>query len=186
MNPELAKIDLYYDEVRRRWPSNAELASSRDFFLLWQQVQQPRPCALDDDEVIEIQGTILDLVDDTGRFAHTTWDAEEMTPALVLEGDTATQRVLLMIQDGEPVLDELPPVLTEDDDVTYGERLEVFYDIIDYCRRSGRGEDVRALRGQAYADALAAVADHHPPPCDSGHASSAPRLARAPFGSRSG
>lgn len=162
MTDELAKIELFFDEVRQRWPRNAELAMSRDFFLLWQELQRPRPFRLADGEPVCLRGIPLDLVEDTGRTAFCTWDPEEMCPVLVVEGQSAVQRVLLIIQEGEATVEEQPPTFLEDTEVTYGERLEVVYDILDHLRRTGRWEDARRLRGQGFRDALEAVACHHP------------------------
>jgi hypothetical protein len=86
-----------------------------------------------------------------------------MSPVLIVEGRTAVQRVLLIIQDGEPVIEEQSPTFLEDTEVTYGERLEVVYDILDHLRRSERSSDVRRLRGQGFREVLEAVASHHPP-----------------------
>jgi hypothetical protein len=163
VNDELAKIELFFDEVRQRWARNAELVVARDFFVLWQDLQQPRPFRLDDDAAITLCGRVLDLVEDTGRIAFCTWDTQEMCPTLMIEGRTAVQRVLLWIQDGEPCLDEQPPTFVEDTEVTYGERLEVIYDILDHLRRNGHHDNARRLRGQVFRDALEAVACHHEP-----------------------
>lgn len=163
MQEELDKLDAYFDEVRRRWEKNAEQTISRDFFCLWQKVWQPRPWAVADDDDIVLQGTTLDLVQDTERVAYVTWDAEAMCPVLTVEGQGVMQRILLLVQDGEPVMEEQDPTFVDDADVSHGERLEVIFDIIDHCRRTSPGLDIRTLRGRAFADALAAVADHHPP-----------------------
>lgn len=160
---ELAKIELFFDEVRKRWPRQAELASSRNFFALWQEMQEARPFRVPDGARLSLRGTVLDLVEDTDRVAFCTWDAEEMCPALVVEGRTAVQRVLLPIQDGEPGVEEQAPVFLEDTEVTYGERLEVVYDILEHLRRNGQPVSVRALRGQAFQKALEAVAAYHEP-----------------------
>lgn len=163
MTDELAKIELFFDEVRQRWPRQAELAMSREFFLLWQDLQQPRPFRLADGAAVCLRGITLDLVDDTQRTAFCTWDAEEMCPVLIVEGQSAIQRVLLIIQEGEATVDEQPPVFLEDTEVTYGERLEVIYDILDHLRRTGHWADTRGLRGQGFRAAVEAVACHHPP-----------------------
>ena len=133
---------------------------TRDFCVLWQDLQQPRPFRLDDGAPIVLCGTALDLVEDTGRTAFCTWDAEEMCPVLIVEGRTAVQRVLLSIQDGEPCIDEQHPSFIEDTEVTYGERLEVVYDILDHLRRDGRPAPfirrifVRDLTAETHGNAI--------------------------------
>lgn len=163
MTAELTKIEAFFDEVRQRWSRHAELALSREFFVLWQNVQQPRPFAVPDGAAVCLRGITLDLVEDTGRTAFCTWDAEEMCPVLVVEGQGAVQRVLLLIQDGEVAVEEQPPAFFEDTEVTYGERLEVMYDILDHLRRAGRLAECRSLRGQGFRAVLEAVAALHPP-----------------------
>jgi hypothetical protein len=163
MQDELTKIELFLDEVRQRWPRNAELVLTRGFFLLWQDLQQPRPFRVDDGATLTLRDTALELVEDTERVAFCTWDAEEMCPVLIVEGRTAVQRVLLLIQDGEAVVEEQSPTFLEDTEVTYGERLEVVYDILDHLRRSGRQGEARRLRGQGFRELLEAVACHHAP-----------------------
>jgi hypothetical protein len=162
MQDELTKIELFLDEVRQRWPRNAELVLTREFFLLWQDLQQPRPFRLADGATVTLHGTALELVEDTERTAFCTWDADEMCPVLIVEGGTAVQRVLLIIQDGEVVIEEQSPTFLEDTEVTYGERLEVVYDILDHLRRTGRHDEARRLRGQGFREVLEAVACHHP------------------------
>ncbi|MBN2448918.1 MAG: AAA family ATPase [Lentisphaeria bacterium] len=160
---EAAKIDSYFEEVRRQWDRNAEKALSRGFFALWQNVRQPRPFAIADDEVLRIQGIPLALVSDTRRVGHYSWDEQEMCPVLLVEGDTTEQRVLLMVQDGEPLLEERPALCRDDTEVTYGERLEVIYDVIDHVRRHHPGLRVERLRGRVFREALEAVSGHHAP-----------------------
>jgi len=163
MTDELSKIEAFFDEVRQRWARHAEQALSREFFVLWQNVQQPRPFAVPDGSAVSLRGLVLDLVEDTGRTAFCTWDGDEMCPVLVVEGQGAEQRVLLLIQDGEVVVEEQPPTFLEDTEVTYGERLEVMYDILDHLRRAGRLAECRRLRGQGFREVLEAVSALHPP-----------------------
>ena len=144
MDPAFAAIETYFTEARRQWTRQADRALSRAFFALWQEVQQTRPFRLADDEVPAIQGVALDLAEDTDRVAAFLWDAENECPALVVEGRTLSQRVLLMLADGEPLIEEQPPVFRDDEEVSYGERLDIILDIVDRLRRTAPGEIGRA------------------------------------------
>ncbi|OPZ29579.1 MAG: ATP-dependent RecD-like DNA helicase [Lentisphaerae bacterium ADurb.BinA184] len=162
MSTELDKIEQFFAEGRKLWPTHPEMVVSRTFFELWEEHCQPQPFAVTGPE-LRLAGEALKLTAEGDRIAFVTWNDDEAAPTLVVEGGTHDQIFLLGLSDGEAVVQELPPVVHEDDELSFGERLEIVYDVIADLRTHAPGRDVRRLPLKEFHLALDRVADRHPP-----------------------
>lgn len=159
---ELAKLTDYFDEGRRLWGVNAELVVSRQFYVLWEDRHRPRPFAISGDKISLFGHSFaLSSEEDSNRVATIGWDEREMCATLVVEGATCAQRFLLTFADGEPSIEEAPIVFFEDTELTFGERLEVMYDVIASLRKRNPARDVLTATKKAFLEALAEVAPWH-------------------------
>ena len=160
MHVELAKIERYFEEGKRLWAVNAELVISRQFYVQWEDVCRPLAFAVGGEE-LTVLGQALPLLEQETRVGHFSWNTDEMCASLVIEGQAGVQTFLLGFVDGEPDIGEVPPVLFGDSELSFGERLEVMYDVIAYVRRHYPARDVLALTKREYTQALRGIASGH-------------------------
>lgn len=162
MNTEFDKILTFVAEVRKQWPRHPDLVLSRQFYALWEELQKPLPFQVPASG-LQIGEQALELASGEELIGYFCWDEEDMCPCLVLEGAMITQRVLFLIQDGEVVVEETPPISLEEDTLGFGERLEIIYDVIAYTRETYPAFDVRELRGRRFLEGLDGIAAWHDP-----------------------
>ncbi len=160
MTIEFDKIAFFLAEVKKQWATNPELALSREFYSLWETVHCPRPFAVPPGG-LRLGDVPLELARDADRVAYFAWDEAEACPALMMEGRTVEQKVLILPQDGEPVIEEQPPVVAEEETLSFGERLEIVYDVISHVQRTQPATDIRGLKGKRFLQALEGVAEWH-------------------------
>ena len=92
----------------------------REFYELWETVQSPVPFLLDGDH-FELLGTPFTLPQHDGeKTGYFTWDAENFSPALILETKEWVQKYLLTFSDGEPRIQENGLVMLDTDELTHG------------------------------------------------------------------
>ena len=162
MDDELEKIQILFSEAQSKWEVGAKLVVSQPFFEAWENAHQPRPFAIPEDSGELMDGRFA-LVQDHSRIGCCSWDAEEECPVLVVEGETTQQRFLIMFgENGEEIV-ECPVTFLEDGDVTYGERLEVVYDVMSFIREHRPELDVREITLADYREALEELAIHYEP-----------------------
>ena len=160
MNHEQDKIVHFFEEGQRIWATSPDLAVSRRFFEMWERAHEPRPFRICDERV-QLLGHQLDLVEDADRIGYFTWDAGEMCPVFVVEGPQVEHRFLLLFEDGAPCIHEKPVLLREDTELSFGERLEVMYDIVSYYRVLYPGRNVLDMTQSQYKLALQEIAQRH-------------------------
>jgi hypothetical protein len=158
---ELAKIDAYVNEGKRLWPEHAELVLSRAFYEQWEEQFEPRPFPVLDD-LLTIAETALPLAEDTDRVACAGWDEAEQCMAVCVEGGSTRQPFFVIFNDGEAQLTDGPLLFLEDDELGFGERLEIICDLIAYLRRENPGTDVRELLLSVYRETLGHIAGSYP------------------------
>ncbi|MBT3375921.1 MAG: AAA family ATPase [Lentisphaerae bacterium] len=159
---ELAKLTDYFDEGRRLWGVNAELVVSRQFYTLWEDGHRPKAFGVSGDEISLFGHSFtLSTEEEHTRVATIGWDDEEMCAVLVIEGESCAQRYRMTFADGEPCIEEGQVTFFEDTELTFGERLEVMYDVIAALRRSNPARDVLTVTKKVFLEALEEVAPWH-------------------------
>lgn len=153
MHPELEKLDAFFAEAQRLWETNPELVVSRRFYELWEETHGPRPFQIADG-AFTVAGQEFPLEDADEAVLHAAWDAEEACPALVIDTELHRRRLLFGFNDGRATVTEGAVLLREDDALSFGERLEIIYDVIHWHRETYPARDVRDI---AKADFLRAV-----------------------------
>ncbi|MDT8392032.1 MAG: AAA domain-containing protein [Lentisphaeria bacterium] len=160
MHLELEKIDQYFKEADRLWNVNPELVGSCQFYHMWEDVCEPRPWLVDD-ETLTVGGHELELTGAGRRVAWVDWHADELAPVLTIEGEEASQFFLLGLSEDAPVVHELPSVSWEEEELSFGERLEVVYDVIAWMRKTNPTRHVLDITLGDFRRAIEAVAPRH-------------------------
>jgi hypothetical protein len=164
VDEELEKIQILFTEAGQKWDAGPKLVLSRAFFEAWENAYQPIPFAIPEETSDLLDGRFA-LVHDHSRIAACAWDPDEECPMVVVEGATTSQRFLIMFCEGGEEVVECPVTFLEDSDVTYGERLEVVYDVMSYIRIHRPDLDVREITLADYREALEELALNYEPRC---------------------
>jgi len=163
MNKELAKIDYYLAEVKQHWNDNPDFVSGPHFYAAWENVQRPRPFPIEG-KVIVIAGRKFELTDDSDKkTASFSWDRTEECAGLIIEGKEWIEKIIISIEDGEPFFFKQDPIYLEQMGLSYGERLEIIYDIIAYLKKNRQGIDLLHLKKKDFLEALDGVAHNYEP-----------------------
>ncbi|NOY75680.1 MAG: AAA family ATPase [Kiritimatiellaeota bacterium] len=157
MNDAIQKIELFIEELVKQSGQNPDAASAKSFFELWENIQHPKPFRVEGDS-IELAGETFNLIKGNGtKTTSLVWDEAECLPVLELIGDEWVERILIQVQDDEPVLTYDQPVCNEELGVSFGERLEIVYDIIAYLKEKSLFLDLLKLKRKDFAAALEKV-----------------------------
>ena len=163
MDDEFTKINYYFSEGAKLWPRQPDLVVGRDFYLLWESIQQPRPFPVDP-AALELFGQHLEVNGtDEPHIGYFLWDNVEMCAALALESPSWEHRFLLTFDNGSPRVYETPAVMRENTELTHGEKLEVIFDIIAGYRESNPGKNILDLSKKEYLERLETIAPRHDP-----------------------
>ena len=162
LNSEFEKINYYFAEGQRLWAAMSEQVVSRDFYLLWENIQQPKPFAWPE-TMVPLFGTVYPLPEDdpennVGRYC---WDPTEMCAVLIVENPSWEQKFLLTFDNGLPRVYESEPVLLEQSELRHGEKLEIVYDAIAWLKRCRPECNILELTKKEYLEALAGLEGVH-------------------------
>ncbi len=157
---ELNKIEFYFSEGLRLWSVNPELVISRHFYELWEKVHHPRPFAIEN-MTITLLGVALALIDDNNLIGYYTWEASEECCCLCLEGEKTTQKYLMIFEDGFPRILEPKIEFHDIREISFGERLEVIYDIISEVQTNHLHWDSKAITRKDYLKYLALIESNY-------------------------
>lgn len=161
MNSEADKINYYFAEGEKLWDTMSAHVVSREFFVLWENVQQPRPFIIDGGS-FSLFGQEFRLEgEDEEHVAHYCWDNEEMCAVLALESESWQHKYLLTFDNGRPRIYENPAAFLEKYELEHGEKLEIIYDIISHVKTADPSCDVLSLTKKDYLDALAGLKSDH-------------------------
>ena len=160
MTSELAKIEAYFAEAKRLWAVNAELVSGRPFYEAWESAQQPRPFRFTS-AAFTLAQQELELPEPDGCIGYMTWDEAEAYAALVVEAPACERRYALLFVDGEAHVQEQPIVFQTETELTFGERLEIMYDVVAFAREHQPTRDLLQLSRRSFQNLLRAVAPRH-------------------------
>ncbi|MCK5843790.1 MAG: AAA family ATPase, partial [Victivallales bacterium] len=154
MKEEIKKIELFIEEMTRLSGQNSDAASAKAFFELWENIQHPKPFRVDGDS-IKLSGTHFDLIKKNGvKTVCLVWDEKESLPVFELIGSEWTERILIQIEDAEPLLTYSEPVCQEELGVSFGERLEIVYDIIAHLKENNPSIDILKLKRKDFVVAV--------------------------------
>ncbi len=162
MQTELNKIERFFAEAGKLWPANPEFVATRTFYEIWEEACQPAPFRVIGDE-LALAGERFALVEPGEKVALMVWSEAEMGPLLVIEGEALDQRLRLGMADGQPAIDELEPILHEAEEFSFGERLEVVFDVIAHLRATQPGRNVLEITLKEFQTAVEAIAARHDP-----------------------
>lgn len=160
LHPELEKIQQYFSEADRLWHVNPEFVGTRAFYEMWEEVCQPRSWLVNG-ECLTVGGHDMELTGSGDRVAWVDWNDEELAPVLTVEGEEASQLFLLGLSEDAPAVHELPSVSWEEEELSFGERLEVVYDVIAWMRKNKPAQHVLAITLGDFRHAIEAVAVRH-------------------------
>lgn len=162
MNREIDKIDFFYKEGRRLWPSNPDYVLTKDFYELWESLYSPQPFAVGNS--IELLGRKFDLPEYAGgKIAYYSWLNGDKCPALLVETAEWEKRFLLTFADGEARICERGLIPRSTADYPMGEKLEVVMEAVSYLRRHEPGKNILTLTKKDFLAALARIAALYPP-----------------------
>ena len=163
MNSDVSKIDFYFQEGKRLWQNSPDRVLERSFYELWESIQNSVPFILEGNQ-FELLGTLFTLPHfDGDKIGYFAWDAENQSPALLIETDEWMQKYLFTFSDGEPRIEEKDPVILDADELSHGERLEIIYDVIAYINRTNPSRDVRNLTKKEFTEALDVIGTTYNP-----------------------
>lgn len=160
---ELKKIEYYFADGANLWGENPDYVLSREFFEEWELIHKPVPFPIEKRK-LSILGCGMEVIGEpSGSVGCFLWDHEEMCASFRIENAECTRTYLLLFHDGAPFFEEGHTFFHEDNEVTYGERLEVMFDVVAGLLIDYPGIDVLNIDHKLYLEALENVADRHSP-----------------------
>ncbi len=162
LNPESEKITYYFSEGKKLWKAMPEQVTSRDFYILWENIQQPKPFVIEIAE-LELCGEKYQLAGDDHeeRIGYYRWDSREMCAVLMVESESWEQKFLLTFDNGLPRIYETDASMLEKSELEHGEKLEIIYDVIAWVKRHDPYRDILSLTKKAYLEALSEMEGIH-------------------------
>ena len=157
METELQKIKIYFGEGKKQWSVNPEFIVSQPFYELWENIHKPMPFAIATD-TLAILETIVSLPSDQDLVGCFVWDPREECCCLNVEGKRSHQQILLTFDDGNPVVQENPAAFSDITELSFGERLEIIYDLIAHVKKTHLNVDILKLSRQEYLGLLDSIA----------------------------
>jgi hypothetical protein len=155
---DLQKIRFYFEEGKRLWAAMPEKVASREFYELWENIQQPSPFRVDAAS-LELMGGVFELpAAESPRMGCFGWDVGNGCAALTVECSEWLKKYLLFFSDGEPFISEEPVEFAADDELKHGEKLEVIYDLAAHLRKNHPGCDIAKLKKKDFVEYLGEIA----------------------------
>ena len=161
MNNELKKLDYYLKEVKQHWARDPEFASSARFYSAWENVQRPLPFKLKENNITLGDQTFTVTDDSPEKVACFQWDYTNECMALIVEGEEWLDRILIQLDNGDPMIIKQDPIHLEEMGLSYGERLEIIYDVIAYLKDVNPGIDILSIKKKEFIQGLEEIAGHY-------------------------
>jgi hypothetical protein len=158
---EGAKIKGYVEEAGKLWATNQELVQSRQFYCLWEDAAQPLPFGVPA-KGLQLGRQQLIAAGKDERVAHFFWHEDEHCAALRVDDDDETQLILLRIVDGFLQVTAEKPEAHNEDDRSYGERVELMAEIVAQLRESYPGLDLKHVQNAMILEALETQRERYP------------------------
>ena len=162
MATELQKIKNYFDEGGKQWGVNPEFVIGQQFYELWEETYRPLPFPIPGRE-LSILNTTISLANDTELKGCYCWNSIEECCCLYIEGDRSTQKIFLLFEDGLPLVQEKPATYLDIAELSFGERLEVIYDLIAVVKKGDFNFDLHKLSKQEYVTLLNSISNKYTP-----------------------
>lgn len=155
---DFQKIRFYFEEGKRLWASMPEKVASREFYELWENIQQPRLFRVDAGS-LELTGNLFELpAAASPKMGCFGWDAANGCAALTVECAEWTRKYLLFFSDGEPFISEETVEFFSDDELKHGEKLEIIYDLAAHLRKHHPDCDISKLKKKEFTEYLDEIA----------------------------
>ncbi len=159
--PNLEKIKFYFDEGKRLWKAMPDKVTSREFYELWENIQQPQPFQIDGNS-FNLMGYSFELPSaDSGKMGCFGWDQRNGCASLTVECTEWAKRYLLFFSDGEPFISEDEVEFFSDDELKHGEKLEIIYDLTAHIRKNYPACDIQKLKKKEFTDYLDQIAGNY-------------------------
>ena len=130
MNSELKKIDFYFEEAIKLSNADPSFITDRKFYELWEMVHKPTPF-LCDKSVLYIGDASFKIVEEhESKKCSFIWDDNEECVALLVEGQEWIDKILIYVDENGADFSQVEPLFFEEMGLSYGERLEVIFDVI--------------------------------------------------------
>ena len=156
-------MDYYLAEVKQHWKRDPEFVSGAQFYSAWENVQRPLPFTLKEN-TISIAGQNFKITDDSPKkVACFQWDYTDECMALIIEGDEWVDRILIHLDCGDPLLIKQEPVHLEEMGLSYGERLEIIYDVIAYLKEVNPGIDLLSITKKEFIEGVEGIEKNYDP-----------------------
>ncbi len=154
----LDKIKFYFDEGKRLWSMSPDKVISREFYELWENIQEPMPFAVTED-AIEMFGFKFELPgSDSRKLACFGWDQANGCASLTVECAEWEKKYLLFFSEGDPFVSEEEVVFFDNDELKHGEKLEIIYDLTAWLRQNQPQVDILKLKKKEFTDYLDQIA----------------------------
>ncbi len=155
---DLQKIRFYFEEGKRLWSSMPERVVSREFYELWENIQQPLPFRIDTDS-FELMGYSFDFPRAASpKMGCFGWEHNSGCAALMVECAEWSRKYLLFFSDGEPFVSEEEIEFFNEDELKHGEKLEIIYDLTAYLRKHHPSFDISKLKKKEFVEYLDRIA----------------------------
>ena len=161
MNTELEKISFYFDEAIRQSKVDSSFSVDRKFYELWENIHCPRPFVCDGNEITLADSTFKTVNESISKKACFAWDEPEACASLVIEGREWLDKILIFIDEGETFFTQQEPVFLEEMGLSYGERLEVVFDVIAYLREHNTQLDIFNLKKDEFLSVIDALQEQY-------------------------
>lgn len=161
MNEEIEKIRRYLEEGSNLWKKSPDKVLSREFYELWENIQQPKPFVINDNKIKILDQEFFLPEHDTNFVGHSEWDWDEECAALILENEKFRQKFLLSFLDGIPSITDCEPEEKEETEIPFGEQLDIVFDVIAYTRKHFPDRDVLGMTKKEFLEGLAGVEKNH-------------------------
>ena len=163
MNPELEKIESYFQEAAKMWGRRADFARSREFFELWEKITDPRHFVVEGGS-INILGHEVKLAGkETRRSAWIEWDPIATCACLALECGSKCEKIQFRFtESGEPSITKSAEPESNGAVSSEGDLLDAVYDVIAFLQKNSPHTDIMRLSKKQFTEALDAVKRGHP------------------------
>lgn len=162
MDSELKKIDFYFEEAIKLSNADASFITNRKFYELWERIHKPTPF-LQDKSVLYMGDASFKIVEEEKpKKCSFIWDDNEECVALLLEGKEWIDKILIYVDENGADFTQLEPLFFEEMGLSYGERLEVIFDVILQSKQDDlRVADIFNIKKSEYLAILDKIGDRY-------------------------
>jgi predicted DNA-binding antitoxin AbrB/MazE fold protein len=162
MKYEIEKFEYYLKEAEAHTKAKLNFYPDKQFYELWENVQKPRPFLIQNSFIV-IRDMKFDLISsESKRIACFAWDNSEECATLIIETENWHDKLLFITDDGDTNIIRKDPEYLDDLGITYGEKLEIIFDVIYYITSNKPKINIFSLKKSEYIDALTCISYNYP------------------------